>query len=167
MIFFVDQWKVVKEARSNVPVDVEGIPEKLGIKYEMADLDRNLSGMLLHTNGTFRIIVSANDPISRRRFTLTHEIGHYMLHRKLIGDGLHDNRIYRSEKGSRFYNKKIKARHETEANKFAAYLLMPREKIHNEWNHRNKDQKKIPEMAELFGVSKQAMAIRLGVTYEK
>jgi len=167
MINIADQWKILVEARRHVPVDVEGLPAKLGIVYEKDLLDPNLSGMLERIGDTFRITVEDSDSITRRRFTLAHELGHYMLHRDLIGEGLDDNRAYRSEKGSRFYNKLIRRREETEANRFAANLLMPRDSVRREWHNRNKDPNAIPEMAELFGVSKQAMAIRLGVTYEK
>lgn len=52
--------------------------------------------MLERVGDTFLITVAANDPLTRQRFTLAHELGHYMLHRTLIGDGLDDDRAYRS-----------------------------------------------------------------------
>ena len=54
---------------------------------------------------------------NRRRFTLAHEISHYLLHRNEIGDGITDDALYRSKLGDHI---------ETEANRLAAQLLMPR-----------------------------------------
>lgn len=72
------------------------LPEKLGVQYRKANLAKGISGMLERVGDTFLITVAANDPLTRQRFTLAYELGHYMLHRKLIGDGLDDDRAYRS-----------------------------------------------------------------------
>ena len=56
--------------------------------------------------------------LSRRlRFTLAHEIAHYVLHRDLMGGvGLIDDALYRSKLG---------AWYERQANRMAADILMP------------------------------------------
>lgn len=163
MISFADQWRVISAARKEVPVDVEGIPEKLGIQYRKAFLPRDISGMLERLGDTFQITVAANDPHTRQRFTLAHELGHYMLHRKLIGAGLDDDRAYRSTEVGKYHNISVGRREETQANRFAANLLMPLELIAREWNAFNRDNspKTVEEMATLFQVSKQSMDIRL------
>ena len=163
MISFADQWRVISKARKEVPVDVEGLPEKMGIQFRKAFLPREISGMLERWEDTFLITVAANDPHTRQRFTLAHELGHYMLHRKLIGAGLDDDRAYRSTEAGKYHNTLIGPREETEANRFAANLLMPVELIAREWNARNRviSQNVVEEMATLFKVSKKSMEIRL------
>ncbi len=86
-----------------------------------------------------------------------------MLHRRLIGDGLDDDRAYRSTEVGKYHNTLIGPREETVANRFAANLLMPLELVAREWNARKRDksQKTVAEMAQLFKVSKRSMAIRL------
>lgn len=163
MISFADQWRVISEARKEVPVDVESLPEKLGIQYRKAYLSHEISGMLEGRENTFLITVAANDPHTRQRFTLAHELGHYMLHRKLIGDGLDDDRAYRSTEVGKYHNTLIGPREETVANRFAANLLMPLELVVKEWNVRKRDKSPttVAEMAKLFKVSKRSMDIRL------
>ena len=165
MINFVEQWKIVGEAQNSVPVDVEALPERFGIQYKKAFLPKNISGMLERVGESFLITVSASDPHTRQRFTLAHELGHYLLHRKLIGEGVDDDRAYRSTEGGKYHNTLIGPREETQANRFAANLLMPRLLINQEWSRRGNDksQKTIREMASLFIVSNQTMAISLGL----
>ncbi len=163
MISFADQWRVISAARKEVPVDVERPLEKLGIQYRKAYLPREISGMLEGRENTFLITVATNDPQTRQRFTLAHELGHYILHRKLIGDGLDDDRAYRSTEVGNYHNTLIGPREETLANRFAVNLLMPLELVAGEWNARKRDKssKTVEEMAQLFKVSKRSMAIRL------
>lgn len=104
MINYADQWRVIAEARRQVPVEVEKLPDKLEIQYSKANLAKGISGMLERMGETFLITVAANDPHTRQRFTLAHELGHYMLHRKLIGDGLDDDRAYRSTEVGKYHN---------------------------------------------------------------
>ena len=87
-----------------------------------------------------------------------------MLHRELVGDGLDDDKAYRSSEAGKYNNKRIGMKEETEANKFAANLLMPVELVRLEWDKRGNsaEDSVIEDMAKLFKVSKQTMAIRLG-----
>ena len=167
MISYAEQWRILAKAREEVPVDVEGLPERLGIRYHKANLAKGISGMLERMGDTFLITVAANDPLTRQRFTLAHELGHYMLHRKLIGAGLDDDRAYRSTEGGKYHNTFIGPKQETDANRFAANMLMPRELVQAKWEARNWDKSPdtVRQMAELFGVSKPSMTIRLGLPY--
>ena len=162
-----EQWETLTRAQSNVPVDVFSLPNKLGINFKEAHLVDGISGMLEKTASTFLITINAPDPLTRKRFTLAHELGHYMLHRHLVGDGLDDDKAYRSTNLGKYHNTLIGPAEETEANKFAANLLMPRHLINSELKKRkgtepNVDDEVIHEMATLFAVSEQAMSIRLG-----
>ena len=91
---------------------------------------------------------------TRRRFTIAHEIGHFVLHRNKIDREVIDDRLYRSRLDSDL---------EVQANDFAAFLLMPWDLIVREME-RGRDT--VEELAQAFEVSKSAMSIRLGFPYE-
>ena len=156
-----DQWDVLTSARRTAPVPVEKLPAQLGIGLKKAWLDEGISGMLERkSDGRFHITINALDPPTRQRFTLAHELGHYMLHQRLVGDGVDDDKAYRSTHRGKYHNTLIGPQEETEANKFAANLLMPKDLIVAEWS---KDGATLQSMAVLFQVSEQAMSIRLGL----
>lgn len=159
-----EQWDVLTEARKSIPVPVLSLPSLLGLKFHSAFLGSDVSGMVeKHGNG-FLLTVNALDPYTRQRFTVAHELGHYMLHRHLIGDGVDDDRAYRSTQVGKYHNTQIGPKEETEANKFAANLLMPRDAITRERQRLNED---VATMAQLFEVSEHAMSIRMGVPYNR
>ena len=158
-----DQWEILNEARDRVPVPVKSLPAMLGLELRAAFLNSGISGMLEKKDDSFLLTVNATDPDTRQRFTLAHELGHYMLHRHLVGDGLDDDRAYRSTEVGKYHNTLIGPKEETEANKFAANLLMPREAINRERIRLNDN---VSDMARLFGVSEHAMSIRMGVPYD-
>ena len=160
MMNIAEQWKVITSARLSAPVPVDRIPERLGIDLREAFLSGEISGMIERSASGFAITINAADPDTRKRFTLAHELGHYMLHRHLIGDGLDDDRAYRSTQSGKYHNTRIGPAEETEANRFAANLLMPMDLINA---HRGPLRSDVQGMARLFGVSKHSMSIRLGV----
>jgi hypothetical protein len=157
-----EQWEILNAARLSLPVPVKSLPAMLGVKLRDAFLSNGISGMLEQSGETFLITVNASDPDTRLRFTLAHELGHYMLHRHLVGTGIDDDRAYRSTEVGKYHNTLIGPKEEREANKFAANLLMPRDAIIRE---RAKDGVTAASMARLFGVSVHAMSIRMGVPY--
>lgn len=159
-----DQWDVLTDARQKLPVDVHALPSRLGIHFKSAFLQNGISGMLERAGSSFLLTISATDSFTRQRFTIAHELGHYMLHRHLVGDGLDDDRAYRSTQIGKYHNTLIGPAEETEANKFAANLLMPRNLVDAE---RNKPNATVQSMAALFQVSEHAMSIRLGVPYSQ
>lgn len=152
----------IKSAQRNAPVDLLGLARDLGIEVNDSFLDADVSGELLKTDaGSYQINLNCFDPPTRQRFTLAHEIGHFLLHKDLIGDGLDDDKAYRSTQKGRYFNTRIGPAQETEANKFAAQLLMPSDLI----NALRAQGKNRTEMAEALGVSEHALAIRLGQKY--
>ncbi|MCE0504187.1 ImmA/IrrE family metallo-endopeptidase [Roseivivax sp. GX 12232] len=151
----------VRSAQKHAPVDLEGLASSLGLKVNYAYLPAGISGELVSDNGSFSININAGDPPTRQRFTLAHEIGHYVRHRDLIGTGLDDDRAYRSTNQGRYFNTRIGPKQETEANKFAANLLMPWDLI-EEMQEAGLNRSQI---AGQLGVSEHAMAIRLGEPY--
>ena len=105
---------------------------------------------------TFKIIINKNKPKKRQYFTIAHEIGHYFLHKdRLYQLGLvidYDSILFRLDGG-------LSSTEETEANHFAASLIMPKEKVKLVW----KKTKDPGLCADFFDVSLSAMSIRLEV----
>ena len=92
----------------------------------------------------------------RQRFTLAHEIGHMLLHRDRIGDGIVDDILYRSSLSDTL---------EAQANRLAADILMPypliMEKLH-EYEDIVDEERKYESVARDLEVSTTALKIRLG-----
>ena len=104
-----------------------------------------------------RFSVNVFHPETRKRFTIAHELGHYILHRELIGNGVDDTIAYRSEKIGKYHNTDIGPHEETQANRFSAGLLMPTKLVTNAI----KEGMGLDQMAEYFGVSRQSMDYRV------
>jgi Zn-dependent peptidase ImmA (M78 family) len=99
----------------------------------------------------FSIIVNKKHPRVRQRFTVAHEIAHFLLHRDKIGNGLKDNALLRSG---------LSTIEEVQANKLAAKILMPFHLLDVEMKAGTRT---VRELAAKFEVSPQAMSIRLGL----
>lgn len=141
---------------SDYPVDLNGIANHYGITIFQADLASGVSGALVRgdanagTSG-FTCYVKKGESVGRQRFTAAHEIGHFILHRDRIGEGLHENYLLRSDA--------LSNRQEVEANKFAADLIMPRPLIDKLMEE---GITSVRGLANALKVSEVAMAIRLG-----
>ena len=155
-----EQLGIINRHMEKAPVDVFGMANELGLNCHFAYLEDEISGMLEKVSeDSYRVTANASHPKTRQRFTVAHEIGHYILHRKLIGDGVDDNRAYRSTELGKYHNTAIGPKQETEANKFAASVLMPIALIRGELAE---DPTIIADiLAHKFEVSKMAMQIRM------
>lgn len=149
-----------KKYCTQAPIPVVAIAKEWGIKvYKTGDFDDRISGLIQkdeHYGGKsgYAIYTNARHPVTRRRFTIAHEIGHFYLHRELIGDGITDDGLYRSRLRDRF---------ESQANRFAANLLMPQKLV---WESIAQGVDTVELLAEKFEVSRSAMSIQLGVPFE-
>lgn len=100
------------------PIDVFALARELGVDVVAAPMRDDISGKIeCDRGGPCRITVNAMHHPRRQRFTVAHEIAHYVLHRDLIGDGIEDNGKYRSKQQSDSV--------ERQANRYAAEILMP------------------------------------------
>lgn len=143
-------------AKMTTPVDVFGLARRLGIYVKTQSLPDKQSGYIRkELSGDFTVGINRNDGELRQRFTLAHELGHYFLHSDLLEPGgSHFDRLYSGHNDSGV----LSPRDETQANKFAATLLMPKSHVQREWtNHRPHHWR----LAKQFGVSSSAMAWRL------
>ncbi|MBO6816186.1 MAG: ImmA/IrrE family metallo-endopeptidase [Rhizobiaceae bacterium] len=150
--------EIVKEALSEFPVKLGALAKKLGIKVFVATLPAGISGEIKaspNEEDTFIIRVNRHESRPRQRFTLAHEIGHFLLHKDKIGNGIVDDALYRSRLSNSL---------EYEANRFAADLLMPKAEIDKILDTAvGSDDALIETVCRKFGVSKQAAEIRLGL----
>lgn len=144
------------------PIDLNKVTSKLGVNITHQDLDDSVSGFFIKKNSKNIIGVNKNHPPLRNRFTIAHEIGHFILHseKPLFVDYYKGSILFRSENQTKDY--KI----EREANRFAAALLMPKLLVKKELNKFSNTEnleydEKIYELSKKFKVSRQAMDFRL------
>ena len=153
---YVRKLSEIELAKRGAPVDVEALVKKLGLVLKEAYLEDNISGMIEAEDDQYTITINETHGEKRKRFTIAHELGHYMLHEDLIGSGLDDNAVYRSTNEGRYSNYKVGPQEEREANRFAAELLMPYRLVSNSI----KEKQSVADMATRFNVSEAAMTIR-------
>lgn len=121
--------------------------QDIEIRYEAMDADK--SGSLSYLNGKWIMSINSNHHIKRQRFTIAHELGHYMLH-KSKNTEFTDTTFFRGDNMDSI---------EYHANEFAARLLMP-ENILRKLIDEDKI-KNIGELASAFNVSSAAMKYRV------
>jgi Zn-dependent peptidase ImmA (M78 family) len=146
------------------PFPYERIGEKMkNVQIYILDIeDQAISGAISFDKEekNYKIIINKQKPFTRQHFTIAHELGHYFLHLDLVAqeevlvdtdESLRQNAVlFRLDSAT-------SSRIETEANYFAAALIMPETWVRKAWEtFRN-----IEECARLFNVSTTAMSIRL------
>lgn len=141
------------------PVDPLKVARALNIKVMNAKFsDPNISGVISKRGSEVHILLDYDDISARKRFSIAHEIGHYVLHMKAADD----YEIVDNEDNFRTTSHDLddwddERRMEWEANIFAAALLMDEELVRKEWEL----EKDIKILAWKFQVSESAMAVRL------
>ncbi|TXJ31270.1 ImmA/IrrE family metallo-endopeptidase [Brachyspira aalborgi] len=140
--------KIIKDNQKSCPVRITAITEEYGIDVYNSSMSRNISGAIIKECDKYVIYVNDKHPKNRQRFTIAHEIAHYILHKEKIGDNLTDNAMYRSKLSNVF---------ERQANILASEILMPVNFV----MQFIEENKSVSEMASLFKVSEGAMRIRL------
>ncbi|UPK67946.1 ImmA/IrrE family metallo-endopeptidase [Chitinophaga filiformis] len=156
---------IKRTGATTLPIDVEAIARALNIRVAPFPMDNAVSGVLLiDSNGVPTIGYNITESRVRRRFTLAHEIGHYICHVKQ-GDG---SRVFVDKDFKVMFRSKSpepgEIRMEREANAFAASLLMPEFLLlemvtDKEFDLNSEDS--IRELAKTFDVSVGAMSFRL------
>lgn len=150
-------WQQLREHELDVaPVDVEALAKALDVNVVFEHMENAVSAMLSIEDENANVVVNAGHPENRRRFSIAHELGHFMLH---ISDDKHlfvDRNFFRNQASS-----VGESRQEIEANAYAAALLMPARLIEEELSDEYDTELYIDELAEKFTVSEHAMTIRL------
>ncbi len=146
------------------PVDVEAVAAALGLTVVRDDLGAGVSGLLVSHQGAASVCVHTGDHRHRQRFTIAHEIGHFVLRHQFVrGEHVHvDRGVVVSQRGPRAAAGVDRT--EIEANQFAAALLMPPALVTaavTAYGGSPLVDSQVSQLAATFDVSEQAMTIRL------
>jgi hypothetical protein len=138
-----------------IPVPVESIAEDLlGLRVEERDLGE-CSGMLIPTERLILVnaaeAVSGDTPTRRHRFTIAHELGHWICHARAAEEAA--PAYCRSRDLSQDADRDL----EREANVFSAELLMPEAAVRDAWAA----SRDATDVADRFEVSALAAQWRL------
>jgi len=167
-----------KHGCTSPPTDVFDLVQyKLGIKVKMEQFGDGISGVLAIKNGVPTIGINSTHGKYRQRFTLAHELGHYIL--KHERNGLFVDHYKKHFSGKLLFRNEESStgeiNQEREANAFAAALLMPEHMVKNEievlsnsanafdlsFAEEESDEPNfVSQLAKKFEVSQQAMSFR-------
>lgn len=123
------------------PIKPEVIAYGLGIELYFYKLPPQLSGILYNRKNSPIMLINKNDNLLRQRFTIAHEIGHFLLHD-------FNHKIY-------FDYPMESSKIEREANTFAASLLLPDFLLDGYLNL------SLEKISNIFYVSRKVTEIRL------
>ncbi|MER3429016.1 MAG: ImmA/IrrE family metallo-endopeptidase [Pyrinomonas sp.] len=152
--------RILRASGASVPVDIERIARAHSLEVIYRPMEETVSGMLVIKEKRAIACINARHHPHRRRFTLAHELGHYLLHGERVRVFIDASPIFfRDERASCGTDQR-----EVEANRFAASLLMPEAALREMVGAGPFDlfdDRAMQRLAAQFGVSPQAMAIRL------
>lgn len=153
-----EQVAIIKKYQLQFPIAVGAIAREFGIVVKRSTLAAGISGEIKEGGGEVIIRVNRHDVKERQRFTLAHELAHFLLHRERIGDGITDDILYRSNLSDFM---------EIQANRLAADILMPAHLIQQKLDEFTestelRNEEKFERLADIAEVSTTAMKIRLG-----
>lgn len=146
---------IIKKYQREVPVKLGAIAGELGLSVKVSTLSSGVSGEIKKVKSGYEVRVNKHEIKERQRFTLAHEISHYLLHEDLIGDGISDTILYRSSLSDTL---------EAQANRLAADILMPVDIVAAklvEYSSESEVQR-YEKIAKDLCVSTSALKIRLG-----
>ena len=153
--------KAINMKKYNGHIDVVKMATSFGIDVYNGDLDSDINSWIEYDKeqNKFNIIVNRNHSPQRQYFSISHEIGHYILHRDII-----------KEKGKvgRQDNYSLDTKREKEADELGAEIIMPK-KLVDEYAEKTLKinanstltQEIINKISRYFDVSKEAVIIRL------
>lgn len=148
-----EQQNTILEHQNSFPIKIGAIAKSFGIVVKRATLKPGISGVIKESNGVVEIKISRHDSIERQRFTLAHEIAHFLLHRDKIGDGIEDSMLFRSSLSNTL---------EAQANRLAADITMPFSLINGvKFPEETRLEVKIEEIARVAELSIPAIEVRL------
>lgn len=142
-------------------VDVEMIASRLNVPITRESLAKDISGFLYRENDYAVIVLNKNKSEVRQRFTIAHELGHFLLDHKK--NEIHVDKefsiLFRSDRASHIKHHD----EEIQANAFAATLLMPAEMLEKDLEAYEgaMDSGDIQRLAARYRVSPEAFVIRL------
>lgn len=152
----------VNEAAKADHVDVEALARTLGIEVKRYAYRKDISGTLQLYGRDWVIGINDADTMNRQRFTIAHEIGHYVMHRDLVMrreglPGVADDHRYRQPIIEGNTNPFVTADHERQATVIAIRILMGTDKM----RRLIAEGLSVFQIADRIGCSAKAVAIRL------
>lgn len=136
----------------DAPVDVVLLAEKLGFKVVPFDFPDTMSAVVrIYEDGKKVIGINKKQSEVRQRFSIAHELGHYLSGHESYN---HDQIVVDPER--RYQDPSFQA--EQEADEFAAELLMPSRLLKKDFSA---SQVSITGLAKRYNVSEQAMWIQI------
>jgi len=157
----VDIDRLIKSSRVGFRIDVVGLAQKLDLPVYSIDLPDDEGGHICKNDGQKAYIeVNRKHPVTRQRFTIAHEISHYLKHEPdLAKEGQLDRKTQ--------YASPEEANREAEADETAASILMPEDLV-NEYFEQKKwssltrfTTDMIEQIADEFRVSRVMAITRL------
>lgn len=144
-----------KEMYNGEALDIEQLIQEISHREEDAPIlikkvpmDNYLSGSLSYKDGVWIMTVNSKQHPKRQRFTLAHELAHYILHKEKNTE-FQDSTFFRGNNMDSL---------EYMANDFAAALLMPDDKVNELIKNGIRN---IGKLAEKFDVSAAAMKYKV------
>jgi Zn-dependent peptidase ImmA (M78 family)/transcriptional regulator with XRE-family HTH domain len=127
-----------------LPNNFESLVEDLsGLSIALEPLGEQVAGLYACVSETAIALVDSSVPVGRQRFTVAHELCHFLLR----------------DTDSLIVDERLTGRSNAErrANAFAAHFLMPQESIRRYLRKREPDEEVAIELVYTFGVSLQAL----------
>jgi len=115
-----NSYAIIAHCQKKLPVSVHAIADAIGLKVWQKSLP-DCTGLVMkdETHGGYAgysIIAHSGDSHVQKRFTIAHEIAHFLLHQDQICGKIEDNRMYQSG---------MDISEECEANDLANKILLP------------------------------------------
>lgn len=147
----------LREFCSSLDEDLIELANSLGVKVYEEELWPYESGYLEYaptcgSASNYRIVVNKRHPPERRRFSVAHELAHFLLHKDDRSVSIRSERFHRSDDHFEYLEKSDRLQ-EKEANAFAANLLMPTNLFKPAYQRLDGD---VAKLAKLFFVSEIA-----------
>jgi Zn-dependent peptidase ImmA (M78 family) len=146
-----------------VPVAIDLVAQRLKLTMEAGALGEDVSGMLIIRGDRGAIGYNSGHARVRQRFTISHEIAHFLLHAKQGGKPQLFIDRYVAFRRDASSSAGVD-RDEVEANQLGAALLMPKKLVQQEIRNNElnlDDEDAISSLAKRFQVSSAAMTNRL------
>lgn len=148
--------KAWESLRLSPPVDLYAVAKSLKIEVAEREFDESIDGIYVRLpSGYARVGLNTiyTKPLSRRRFTFAHEIGHHLFSRNL-------------SPGKQIFfvdgKKTVISQIEKSCNLFAVSLLMPAPLLKQHYDQLSYNtENRLSVLAERFGVSNWALRRRL------
>jgi len=153
-------WNALNEIGATDEVDFPLSLTKLAARWdipvqEVQFRDPRISGIISRNNGGAVILVNERDTTVRKRFTIAHELGHYVLHWSRSTDGPPDDRV---DTERILFGASLLSKEDREANRFASALLIPAPILSKMLEHGGN---RMTDLLGAFGVSEEVLRIRI------